>query len=129
MSTQPDKMYEALSTFNNILGEMPKSDVQFLASKESLLKEIEAERHQNGNREFWRYRWLKSLNIDQNNREEIYTHVKTLTIDDMEEFFNKYIKNRTYNCLVVGDKNRIDKQLLAQYGEIVELELEDIYGY
>lgn len=129
MSTQPDKMYEALSTFNEILSDMPKSDVQFKASKESLLKEIEAERHQNGNSEFWRYRWLKSLNIDQNNREEVYNHVKTLTLDDMEQFFNEYIKNRTYNYLVVGDKNRIDKQLLARYGEIVELELEDIYGY
>ncbi|MFC2137415.1 M16 family metallopeptidase [Bacteroidota bacterium] len=129
LSTQPDKMDEALSTMKSILSEMPKSEVQFTASKESLLKGIEAERHESGRHVFWTYIWHQNLGMEQNNREDVYNSTKELTLEDLEIFFNEHIKDKSYNYLVVGDKNKVDKELLSQYGEMKELDLEEIFGF
>jgi len=48
---------------------------------------------------------------------------------DMKAFHTKYIKDKKYNLSVVGDKDKMNFKVLNQYGEVVKLSLEEVFGY
>ena len=53
---------------------------------------------------------------------------KNVTMDDLSNFHNSYIKNDNYTIMVLGNKD-LKLDVLKQYGEIKHLALEDVFGY
>ncbi len=128
VGTQADKMQMAIEAMQEIMNTMPRADKQFNASRESVEKQIESERIVRANI-FWNYENVKRKGLDYDYRKDIYAAVRSITLDDMQKFFDEHISDRTYTILVMGDKDKLDMLYLQGLGEFTELSLEDIFGY
>ncbi len=49
--------------------------------------------------------------------------------EEMQQFFDEYIRDKKYNILVLGDVEKLDFDILSQFGEVNQLTLEEIFGY
>lgn len=128
VGTQPDKVGIALSSVFTILNEMPKSEKQFQSAKESLIKQIASERIFKENI-FWTYLQNKERGINTDYRKEVYEKSQTLTLDELNKFFETHIKGKKYKIMVLGKRENVNQKLLSKYGKVNELTLEDIFNY
>ena len=129
IATQNDKMQQAVETFEQIINEMPESQAAFELAKKSLLGSIETSRT------------IKSQVLDsyltnviykgvkEDRNKAIYEKVKTMTLDDVKAYQQKWVKGRTYTYAVLGDKSDIDMDYLRTLGPVTEVSQEQIFGY
>ena len=71
----------------------------------------------------------KKLGLHHDTSKDVYDNIDKLTFADIEQFYNKNYKGATYHYMVMGSKEKINVEDLKKYGEVVELTLEDIFGY
>jgi len=128
IGTQSDKLGEALDGFQSLLNNMPLSDISFNAAKEGVVKSIQTNRILRG-AIINSYLANKRLGIDYDYRKNIYEKVSSMSLNDVNEFNGKHIKNRTFTYLVIGDRNKLDFRLIEKYGKVEELPLEQVFGY
>ncbi len=128
IATQPDKIKTALDRYKSLLNEMTESEEAFKDSKQSIIKQINTDRIIK-EQVFFTYLYNKQRGIDKDYRENVYEGVKNFSLADVKTFFNSRIKGKQYNYLVLGDKDLVDMEALAQYGEVEELSLKDIFNY
>lgn len=128
IATQPDKIEIALNKFNTLLNEIPKSENAFNNAKEAIVKSINTERIIKDGL-FWTYMKNKDLGIETDYREDVYNFVNDASFDDMESFFNKNVKGKTYTYVVLGKKEDVDFNVLKKMGKVEELTLEQIFNY
>lgn len=128
VGTQADKMQMAIEAMLEIMNNMPQAEEQFNASIESVTKQIESERITRANI-FWSYENAKRRGLTTDIRRDIYTEVRGMTLQDLQQFFNDHIADNTYTIIVMGDKTKLDLAYLQSIGEFKELTLEEIFGY
>lgn len=128
IGTQANKMAQASEAMMSLMNEMPEAQEQFMSAKEATLKKIAAERITKSDI-FWSYEGLKKLGIDNDNREEIYNTIQNMSIQDLAKFFNENIKGRTYNVMVIGNKNDIDPKVLKSLGTVKEMDIDYLFNY
>ena len=128
IATQPDKMEEALGAINGLLNNLAMSEESFQSSKDAIINQINTQRIIKSNI-FWTRERNKKRGIEHDIRKDIYLKVQAYELDDVERFFDSYVKGKNYDILVVGKKDRINFNLLKQYGEIVEYNTEELFGY
>lgn len=128
LSTQPDKIKEAMEALYGLLDSMPLSQPSFEISKNAVLKNYNTERIIKSNI-FWNWLYYQKLGIDYDIRKDIYNEVSKADISNVDKFFNNHIKDKKYDVLIIGDKSKIDFNILKKYGEVKELSLEEIFGY
>ena len=74
------------------------------------------------------YEKAKKMGINYDIREDVYNEVQSFDMNTLIDFHNNYVeKNRV--VMILGDKDRLDMDVLNEYGEIKFLTLEDIFGY
>ncbi|NLA24819.1 MAG: insulinase family protein, partial [Bacteroidales bacterium] len=128
LSTQPDKMNEALNALTDLLNDLAMSETSFDISKEAIIKQINSERIIKSD-VYWRWQSLKKMGIDYDYRKQVYEAVKNYKLSDIKVFFDEYVKGKKFDILVVGPKEKMNFELLKKYGEITELQLEEVFGY
>lgn len=128
IGTQVDKLPEAMQGFFELLTNMLESETSLNLSKESIVKSIAPQRITKSDILF-RYERAKKLGIDYDSRKPVFEQVPNLTMNDLKSFFTKYIENKEYTILVLGDVKKINKRALAKYGKVKQLTLEEIFGY
>ena len=128
IGTQADKLPEALSGFINILNNMPESEITFASAKESLLKQLETDRITKTSILF-NYLNAQNLGLEKDIRENIYHKVSSMTIDDVKNFQEKNVKGNNYTILILGDKEKLDINVIEKYGKVKFLTLEEVFGY
>ena len=125
---QSDKQKEALSSMFNLINNLPKSPQAFNIGKQAILNKIESERITKKNM-VNSYLAAEKKGLDIDAREQIYNEVKAMNYNDLLEFHKNYVKNKSHNILLIGDRNNIDFENLKQYGKVQELSLESLFGY
>lgn len=128
MAVQADKMKEAITVMRGLLNDMPRAESNFNEAKLAVLKNIENERII-GNSVFFTYRNALKRGLDYDIRRDIYTQAQSLKLDDVEQFFNKHVKNRPYTFLIIGDPAKLDMKYLEGLGQLRRLSLSEIFGY
>lgn len=128
VGTQVDKLKDAIPAMQEIIEDMPISDVQVENAKQSILKKIETERI-NKTRIYWNSRTNKDRGYNRDLRQDVYNAVKKATKEDLIAFQQKYVKGRNYTFLVLGNKESVDMDYLKTIGSVEELSLEEIFGY
>ncbi|MDD5362858.1 MAG: insulinase family protein [Ignavibacteria bacterium] len=128
IGTQSDKLGEAMNGFSELLNNIPSSEITFNSAKDGVLKNIQTERITRNDiiRSFLSN---KKLGIDYDLRKDIYNNVMNYTLDDVKKFNENYVKGKPYTYLLIGDKKKIDFELLGKYGKVETLTLEQIFGY
>lgn len=128
IGTQANKMDQAVNAMMDLMSDMPEAEKQFEAAKDAALKKIAAQRITKDN-VFWSYERLKKLGIDNDNREAMYNTIKSMTLNDLKQFFNTNIKGQHYNVMVVGNKKDIDFKALSKLGEVKEMDVDYLFNY
>jgi len=129
IGTQADKLGEALDGMFDLLNNMPESENSLKDSKNAIIKQIQTERITKGSI-LWRYVNEKRMgNDDKDYRIDVYEQVPEMTMNDLAEFFNEYIKGKKFTILVLGDVTKLDFNILKMYGQVKQLSLEEVFGY
>ncbi|MCX6352835.1 MAG: insulinase family protein [Bacteroidetes bacterium] len=128
IGTQADKMNDAIPAMNELLNDMPKTEKSFDDAKQSLRNQIETDRVRKINLLF-NYDNAKRMGLDHDIRSDVYTKSQTLTYADINTFFVDNYKEKPFSYCIIGSKDKIKTTDLAKYGRVVELSLEEIFGY
>ena len=128
VGTQADKQSEAMAAMQDLLNNMPESEVAFDIAKKAILTKIESERVTKSS-VLWNYENAKELNLDYDIRKDVYDQVKDMTFDDLKKFQETYVKDQSYVTVLIGNRDKINFNDLKNYGDVTELSLEEIFGY
>lgn len=128
IGTQPDKLPQAIDAMDELLTDFPEVPAQFENAKTAVLKQIAAGRINRTNL-FFNYLNLQKLGVDHDLRKDLYEEIRTLSLSDVAQFYNKQVKPLKYNTAVIGKKENLDMDALSRLGTFKELSLEEIFGY
>lgn len=128
VGTQGDKLAIATEALMGLMNEMPRAEKQFEMAKESIIKKIQTERIIKTDI-FWTYQRMLDRGIDHDIRKDVYEKMQSMTLDEFETFFNQYISGNSYIFLVMGNKESLDMNVLAEMGTLKEVSLEEIFNY
>lgn len=128
VGSQPDKLKEAVSEMMKLMNAMPEADKQFELAKEAILSKMETQRLIK-TRVFWNYLSNLDRGIDYDIRKNTYDVVKNASLQDMQKFFDEYIKNKSFNIAIMANKKDLDQSVLQSFGNVVELKVDDLFPY
>jgi predicted Zn-dependent peptidase len=128
IGSQVDKLPLAKDAMLELLNDMPKAEGNFASAKDAALKKIETQRISDRNL-FWSYQSALKRGMDYDANEKMYAEIQQMDLDQLAAFFDENIKGNSYSFVVIGDKNKVDQDVLKALGEYKELSMEDIFGY
>ncbi len=125
---QPDKQPKALSSMFNLINTPLSSETGFEVAKKAVLNQIESQRISNSE-VLDRYIRHQDLGLTTDRRQLIYQEVQNMSFQDLITFQKKYTSNKQHNITLIGHRENIHFENLAQYGIVNELNLEQLFGY
>jgi len=128
IGTQSDKLPEATAGMYDLLNNMPESEKHFENAKEAIIEKIRTERITKASILF-SYLRAQRMGINHDTRRDTYERTPQMTFKELKAFQEKYLKDKNYNILVLGNKASLNIDELKKYGEVIFLKLEDIFGY
>ena len=128
ISTQADKLPDAVKAFNEILLNMPESDKAFSIAQNGLMEQLRTRRY-DGRSMPSLYFYLKNLGVDKNPDEVTYSQLMNLKLKDVVDFQKGTIRKLVYDYAVLGDPNSVDRPTLEKLGKIVEVKVSDLFGF
>ncbi len=128
VGTQADKLPEAMKGITELINNMPEVSTNFEATKSNIVQKMSTDRIVRAN-VLLDYDRSQKLGLDYDRRKDNFEKVQTLTFADINAFYQKTIKDKSYTILVMGDKNKLDFKALEKYGKIEFLTLPQIFGY
>ncbi|GHV72187.1 zinc protease [Bacteroidia bacterium] len=128
VGTQADKMVNAMDAFRELLTNMPSSEKAFTVSKETVLNNLRSERWTKTN-VFWTYLSLQDLGIDYDYRKATFEDIQTMTLSDVQNYFDQHVKSAPYSVLIIGKRDKLDFKYLNKIATVKELSLEELFGY
>lgn len=126
--SQNDKMLDCINTFKEITDDMPKVDAALDIAKQSIMKSIASSRITKFSiiDTFFK---CKYLGLDDVVEKEIYSVVPTITLNNLTQFEETYIKNKPLKYVILGDESQLDIPALEKIAPIRRVSLEEIFGY
>ena len=128
IATQNDKMQTAIEAFDEIINDMPESETAFNIAKEALATRCRTERI-TGRNILSSYRTTREMGITEPRSKKVYESLPALTLEDVKNTQEKWVKDRTYCYGILGDIKNLDTDYLKTLGTVEILTLEDIFGY
>ena len=128
IGTQADKLAEAMDGMLSLLTQMPEAKSNFENSKEAITQRIRTERITKS-KVLDYYESAQKINIDYDQREDLYKSVDGLLMQDLNELHNSFVNNENYTYMVLGSKSDLDLYVLEKYGNVQIISLKDIFGY
>lgn len=128
IATQNDKMGDALNAFDEIINNMPESEAAFNLAKEALAARLRTERII-GSDVFNSFLEAQDLGLDIDRRKVLFDEIQKLTLANVKDFQEKWVKGRTYTYCVLGNEKAIDMSKLSAHGPVIHVTTEEIFGY
>lgn len=128
VGTQADKLNDAISSMLELDNSMTKNQIAFDAAKTSIKRTIQSERI--AGEDILSYvANSRKIGITTDVRKQEYENVEGLDMEKINAFFNKNIANKKHRIVVVGDKSRIDMNMLSKYGTLKVVNKNDILNF
>jgi predicted Zn-dependent peptidase len=128
IGTQSDKLPEAVEGMMELLKVFPMSEKGYAQAKEGAMQQIQTDRITKGDI-LNTYHRNKKLGVNVDARKVIYDALPSITLNDLKSFHEQYLKNLTYQFMVLGNKEKLNLDSMKKYGVINTLELKDVFGY
>lgn len=128
VGTQSDKVIDAWKAMNDLLRELPVSETNFNTVLTALRNQIETERTTK-EQILFAYLSAQRFNRSIEERELIYRMLSKMDINTLNEFHAKHYRDAEFNMGIMGSKERIGEETLNSLGEVIELNLTEIFGY
>ena len=126
--SQNDKMMDCIKVFNNILDTIPQSESAFDIAKQSAMKSLQTARTTKFS-VLNTYYNAKLRGFDFDINERVYKALPSITLQDVVNFEKKYMVNKPYKYIILGDEKELDMESLGKIGPIHRLTTEEIFGY
>lgn len=128
IGTQADKLPDAIPAMNELLNNLPKSDNLLSNSKLAIKSKIESERTIGTNILFYFDEATKwKFKVDPS--KYIYENVDKYKFEDLQNFHKQRFANKSYIYFIIGNKDKINMKELEKTGKLIEVNLEEIFGY
>ena len=126
LSTQSDKTIDALTVLESLTKHMPAHPEKVEPIIQSLINQANSEypSFRDISTKIARYREVG--HAEDPNR-YILQRIKAMSIDDVMNFHESYIKNNTMVYVIVGDSANINMSRLSSFGDIIRLKKSDFY--
>jgi predicted Zn-dependent peptidase len=128
VGTQNDKMPEALKAMFALFNNMPESEKSFSGAREAILNQISTERITKG-RILTNYMGARRMGYNHDIRSDVFEQIPGMKFADINAFEQKYMKDKKFSILVVGNTKKLDLPALESYGKVTFLTLQDVFGY
>lgn len=128
LGTQTDKLKDAVTAFDGIIQDMPLSQTTFDLAKHSALDGYRNNRTLRDD-VFFTYLAAKKFGYTEDPAKYNYEKIMNYTLDDVKKFQEEQIKGKTFDYVVLGNKNLLDMNYLKTLGNVKELTTEEIFGY
>jgi predicted Zn-dependent peptidase len=128
LGTQADKIDEAITAMRGLLRTMPRSESAFTSAREALRNQIANDRTIRHD-VLESYLDMRRLGLDHDIQRDIWERLDSLTFDDIARFHAAEFGERPFAMAVLGSREKIDMKALAKHGRIVEVTLEQLFGY
>ena len=126
INCQPDKTATALDVFGTLFDSMPVSQERYSKTIQSLLSRYRASKL--GFREvIGAVRGWERLGLAGDPRAGRYEKLQKADIATMLDFYQRHIQSRPTIISIFGDQSRMDTAKLAKRGEIVQVNLDQIF--
>lgn len=126
IGTQADKTVDSLSAYLELWNEMPRSPERFDIIRDSLDNQYRVSkvgfRNILGSVKSW-----ERLGMKGDPREERYHEILQGDLDSLFAFYESEIRGKPKMISIVGPSAAIDKEKLAEHGEVRELTVEDVF--
>ncbi len=126
--SQNDKMMDCIKVFNSILDTIPQSQSAFDIAKQSAMKSLQTARTTKF-AVLSSYYNAKLRGFDFDLNERIYKALPGISLQDVVNFEKKYMVNKPYKYIILGDEKELDMEALGKIGPIHRLTTEEIFGY
>ncbi|MGB0177638.1 MAG: M16 family metallopeptidase, partial [Owenweeksia sp.] len=128
IGAQSDKLGEAVSAMQSLMSQMPREESNFEQARLGALKQMESN-PTTKSAIFWSYQQNLDRGLVENPRPAIYADIQSMTMNDMQAFFDRNIKDRPFVYIVIGKKSEMDMAVFSEMGTVREMKLKDIFGY
>lgn len=128
IATQNDKMKDAIVAFNEIINDMPISEVSLNRTKEEMLTNIRTQRVLRDG-VLWSYLQKEKFGYKEDPSKVNFEKIPTLTMDSVINFQKEYVKNKPLVYYILGDVKSLDQQYLKTLGTVKVLNQQEIFGY
>jgi len=126
IASQTDKTVDALDAFIDLIDNMPESNERFDDSVNSLINRYRTSKI--GFREvIGAVRTWERLGLEGDPRRERFQELQQVSLQDLVEFQQTHVKGRSKLVSIVGDMSVIDTEQLEQYGEVRQVEIDEIF--
>ena len=127
VGTQSDKMKEGIEAMNILLNDLPEDQKTFDNGKQSLKQGLETSRILKTSILF-NYDNAIKLDLTEDSRKLTLDRLEQLTIQDVKNFHANKIRG-DFTYIIVGDRAKIDLEYMKQFGPVMEVTLEELFGY
>ena len=126
--SQNDKLMDCINTFNQILDSIPQSQSAFDIAKQSLTKQLAAQRT---TRFAVLNAWMtaQERGVDYDINEKVYNALPDLKLEDIVRFANERMARKPRRYLILGNEKELDMAALQQVGPLKRVSLEEVFGY
>ncbi|HAY70655.1 MAG TPA: peptidase M16 inactive domain family protein, partial [Saprospirales bacterium] len=128
VGTQSDKLTEAFDAMITLIEDMPEAEQNWNVCKQLIQQNIEANRITK-NSILYNYQSALRLGFNHDYRKDIYEQTSGISLMDIKHFHKEHMANKKWNIRVIGSKAKLNFESLSKYGKVVELSLEDVFGY
>ena len=126
IGTQTDKTVDALTAFIDLIDNMPESTERFDEATNSLLN-----RYRTSKISFRRVigaaRGWQRLGFEDDPRRQRYQQLQSTVMADLLTFQQDHVRDRPKLISVVGDLSIIDVAELEQFGEVQQVEVDELF--
>ncbi|NUM30795.1 MAG: insulinase family protein [Bacteroidetes bacterium] len=128
VGTQADKMPEAIPAMNELLNELPKSDLLLSNSKLALKSKIESNRTI-GVGILFEFNDAVKWGFKEDQKKYFYENIDKISFDDLNNLHKTRLSGKPYIYFVIGNKDKVNLKELEKTGKLKIVTLEEIFGY
>ena len=129
IATQNDKVIDAFTAFDELYNQMPVSQNAFDLAKESILNGIRNERITKMSI-IWNYLRAQNFGYDEDLRKTYFETIPGMTIQDVIEFNEKYVKDKPKTYVILGNENVLNfNELEQKFGPVEKVSRDAIFKY
>ncbi len=128
IATQNDKMRQAIEAFDEIINDMPVSEAAFAVAKDAFLNRLRTQRV-TGYSVLSSYLACQRLGLSEPMNKMIFEEIQNMSLEDVIATQEKWVKDRNYKYMILGDIKDLDTKYLSTLGPIKTVTLNEIFGY
>ena len=127
VGTQADKTADAVSVMINLLNDLPKYQDRMSGIKNYMINSSQIESEDLSVNSLKIDRW-KKMGYNNNPAIQELPLVKELTFEDIEDVFNRLVKDNNIGIGIIGRVKDMDVKGLKQFGEIKKVNVKKLFS-